>query len=439
MVNSPIRYTIRLISGLLLVLFIGYKLGSWLGAFFAVACVLAVVLAIHLYHLSKLFQWLRHPKLRLMPRGFGLWDEVFNILLAQAKSRKKRKQKLGAALQRFNHVAESIPNGMLILNKDGRIEWMNHLVAQHLHLDPIRDRNGLLKNLIRDPDFHHFLSQPITQEIQQIKLKIHHDNQVRILSVMRTFFENHADLIITEDITTMEQVATSRHAFVANVSHELRTPLTVINGFLETLAEFPDLPDSQRTEFITLMRQEGDRMHMLLNDLLTLSHLESGIRQSQEKEEINLSSLVFQVAQSAQVLSNNQHQFTISIGDDIFMHGYYQDLYSAFSNLTNNAVRYTPASGHIQIILKRIGLCQAEFSVIDDGVGIAPEHIPHLTERFYRVDAGRSRKKGGTGLGLAIVKHALAEHDTHLNIASQVGEGSVFSVVLAVLPIPDEM
>jgi two-component system phosphate regulon sensor histidine kinase PhoR len=217
------------------------------------------------------------------------------------------------------------------------------------------------------------------------------------------------------------------------VSHELRTPLTVINGFLETMADMPDLPREQAQQFIGLMQKEGARMQTLLADLLTLSRLESGV--PAEQTPIDLSSLAESLSGDGDTLSAGKHEIHTDIAPDIWISGIYADLYNGLSNLVFNAVRYTPAGGIIRISLQALpseqpfSLPDVRFAVQDNGPGIAPEHIPHLTERFYRVDKGRSRQSGGTGLGLAIVKHALAEHNSLLHISSTIGEGSEFSAV----------
>lgn len=425
---------------LLIVAGLGYLLGGTIAMLVAVCGLLALWLGLYWYYIARLLRWLQSPKLRLAPQGIGLWDEVFKILLLQAKSRKKRKQKLGRALQRFNRAAEAMPNGVVILSHEGRIEWMNRLAAAHLNLDTERDWMGILPNLLRAPEFHQFLQQPLDTVPQSIKINVPNGKHLhRTLALTRTVFESHAELLITQDISAAEQLNATRTAFVANVSHELRTPLTVINGFLETMADMPDLPQSQQQQFIELMQKEGQRMLDLLADLLALSRLESDQYRHTEKQLFNLSALVSQLAQEGQALSQNQHRFDLIITPDLWINGTQTDLYSALSNIVFNAVRYTPPGGHIGIHLVPIHTDLeplALFSVTDNGPGIAAEHLPHLTERFYRVDSGRSRQNGGTGLGLAITKHALARHSTSLDIESQPGEGSIFSVRLPLIPAP---
>lgn len=404
-----------------------------LGGFTAVSGVWSLLLfaylLLHWFHLIQLSRWLANPKLRLVPRGYGIWDDIFNTLLLQAKSRKKRKQQLGRSLQRFNRVIDAMPDGVIILDQEGRIEWMNRLAAVHLDLDFEKDQNSILKNLIRTPEFHSFLQQPLDDTPPTLKIRLSDGLKPRSVMLTRTTFETRLELLVTQDISAAEQLNETRSAFIANVSHELRTPLTVISGFLETLADLPDLPPVERAEFIGLMQQESSRMLNLITDLLTLARLENSSGGETQKQTLSLSALVEQVCAEGRALSDGRHQFQSQIAENILVHGTESELHSALGNLVANAVRYTPEGGSITVSLHDNG-SNAEFSVRDTGPGIAPEHLPHLTERFYRADAGRNRKNGGTGLGLAIAKHALANHHAVLNISSSVGEGSTFSTTL---------
>ena len=436
MLLSELRHHLYLILATMIVVVVASLLtGGLQFMLISLCCLFFLWLAGYWYHLFKLVRWLERPKLRNVPQGIGIWNNIFNTLMLQARSRKKRKQKLGVALLRFNRIAETIPEGVLILGQDGHIQWLNHLAAIHLNLDAEQDNNSMLADLIENVDFRRFLDKPATKSVN-IKLTLENMNSglPRVLNIIRTPFDEQATLIITQDITAAEQLNATRTAFVANVSHELRTPLTVINGFLETLTDMPDLPQEQRQSFIALMSKEGARMNHLLADLLTLSRLENQVVSSVCKQPLNLSILAEQVVFEAEILSENKHHFICEIAADIWIEGIQQDLYNAFSNLLFNAVRYTPQYGTITIRLyseqDENNYQQTVFQVSDTGPGIAAEHIPHLTERFYRVDSGRSRQSGGTGLGLAIAKYALAEHGGKLQIESIAGHGSTFSAVL---------
>lgn len=430
-----LRHLYLILSTLIVVALLSLLIGGVQLMLLGLCCLSFLWLIGYWYHLIKLVRWLERPKLRNVPHGIGIWNNIFNTLMLQAKSRKKRKQKLGVALLRFNRIAETIPEGVLILGLDGRIQWLNHVAAIHLNLNAERDSNGILAELIKSTDFKKFLNKRTPASVDmKLTLDKSDSGLPRILNIIRTPFDEQATLIITQDITAAEQLNATRTAFVANVSHELRTPLTVINGFLETLTDMPELPQEQRQSFIALMSKEGARMRNLLADLLTLSRLESQTDISMRKQPVNLTALAEQVVHDARILSADKHTFVCELATDIWVNGIQQDLYNAFSNLLFNAVRYTPPQGTIAVRLTseqyQYDFWRAIFQVSDTGAGIAAEHIPHLTERFYRVDSGRSRQSGGTGLGLAIVKHALAEHNGKLQIESVVGSGSTFSAIL---------
>lgn len=402
----------------------------------ALAVILFLWAIIHLINLAKLVKWLeRRSK---SPNGSGVWGEVFGLLHAKNKKSRKRKQKLTRALRRFNQMAEAIPTGIVILNSQGRIEWINKYACRDSNLDKKNDGNSILKNLIRIPEFHHFMEDPINAiDKKGLKITLMDDELFpKYIRLKRIPFEENTELLTTQDITLKEQYDANQVAFVANVSHELRTPLTVVNGFLETLAETPDLPKEQRQKFIETMQKEGNRMQSVLADLLTLSHLEQGENASDKYQLFSLSTMTALIIEECEHLSREQHNIIKEIDGGIHFLGNYKDIHSALSNLAFNAVRYTPEGGDITIKLEKLNDKQARFSVKDTGIGIPHEHIPRLTERFYRVDNGRSRATGGTGLGLSITKFALAKYHTHLDIESELGKGSTFSVVLPIKDLP---
>lgn len=378
------------------------------------------------FNTARLLSWLRNPS-RPLPEGAGLWQDVFSQMRGHEKKRMQQQRQFRRTMRRFIRTAEAAPGGVLVLDGEGRIEWLNRLGAAHLGLNPQKDRGGILKNLVRDPEFYDLLRKK--SSVQETVLRFRESGTApRSIAVTRTDLGG-SFLLTTQDVTAAEHADTTRTAFVANVSHELRTPLTVINGFLETLADMPGLPQAQQQQFVALMRQEGQRMLDLLSDLLTLTRLEDR-HAHLSVERVNLSRLCAQIAEEGRVLSDGRHRIHTDITPDAWIEGMPKDLYSALSNLVFNAVRYTPEGGVIGISLVPEG-SGLRLSVRDNGPGIAPEHIPHLTERFYRVDSGRSRQSGGTGLGLAITKHALIKHGTDLDIRSEVGRGSEFSARFA--------
>lgn len=413
---------------------LGYAVAEVEGMLAGLVAVLSLQLAVQLYFTARLSAWLAYPKNNKIPAARGVWGNVFERLLAQNKSRKKRKQKLAQSLQRFNRAAEAMPNGVVILDQEDRISWMNTLAVQHLNLNMQRDWGGILYNVVRRPEFHQFLSTPPKESAEVRLILPRQPVGERHLHLLLVPFDGGSRLLISRDISESEKLNATRTAFVANVSHELRTPLTVINGFLETMSDMPEMPVEQMQQFIGIMRKEGGRMQTLLADLLTLSRLESGA--PGEPVPLDLSALAVSLVEEGMRLSDGRHIINSRITPDLWVNGVYTDLYNALSNIVFNAVRYTPEGGEIDISLHTLPspnpfmMPDIRFAVKDNGPGIAAEHLPHLTERFYRVDKGRSRQSGGTGLGLAITKHALAEHGAALQIDSELGVGSEFSTVL---------
>lgn len=418
--------------GLTAVALIGYAANETNGLLLASCCWLGGWLVYQFYYIFKLVHWLSAAKPNASPQTYGMWWHVFNTLGQQAQNRNDREQKLNSSLQRFNRAVEAMPNGVLILDNQGRISWMNPLAVQHLNLSPHSDWNSLLKNRVHIPALLNFLDSP-PATAPEIKITLPKSGSIgtRTLLVAQAVFDGNEKLLITRDISEAEQLNATRTTFIANVSHELRTPLTVLNGFLETMADMPDLPRDQAQQFIGLMQKEGRRMQILLTDLLTLSRLESGVKA--EVSPVNLSALAASLTGDADNLSAGKHSIHTEIEAGLWIKGAPNDLYTALSNLVFNAVRYTPEGGTITIRLHLVPSGnplikpRIRFAVHDNGPGIAAEHLPHLTERFYRVDKGRSRRNGGTGLGLSIAKHVLAAHGSVLQIWSEVGKGSEFS------------
>jgi two-component system, OmpR family, phosphate regulon sensor histidine kinase PhoR len=234
-------------------------------------------------------------------------------------------------------------------------------------------------------------------------------------------------MVISRDITQREQVDAMRRDFIANVSHELRTPLTVVNGFMEVLLDAEHQDEATRRHHLELMREQAQRMSRLVEDLLTLSQLESSETPIAD-EVVDVQALMTQVAAEANALSNGRHRIELR-PVRAFLRGNPEELRSAFGNLVSNAIRYTPEGGRITLAWQPDKDGGGRFEVADTGIGVAPEHVSRLTERFYRVDKSRSRETGGTGLGLAIVKHVLLRHDAQLDVDSEPGQGSTFAAV----------
>ncbi|MBM2885546.1 phosphate regulon sensor histidine kinase PhoR [Chromobacterium amazonense] len=401
-----------------------WVLSSADAALLALAICLGAWLAFNLYHIALLMRWLRHPVPERVPDGFGVWHTVFMTLYRTMRTQSQSKKKLTHVLERFINAGEAMPDGVVVLDELDRIEWINPMAVEHLGLDRKRDVGNQILNLIRQPAFHAYMknasfSQPLTLTFSQPR--------ELVISLQLVPFDSTRKLLLTRDITQLERVQTVHRDFVANVSHELRTPLTVVGGFLETLSDMPEVNDQMFRQFLPMMMEQSRRMQSLVEDLLTLSKLENSPK-AVNSERVDMRDMLDTLMVEAEGLSQGRHQVKLLRNCDCGLWGSSQELHSAFGNLVSNAVRYTPEGGSITLAWQDEG-DQLRFSVSDTGIGIPREHIPRLTERFYRVDRGRSRGSGGTGLGLAIVKHVLARHHARLEIKSEPDKGSTFSVV----------
>ncbi|MHB0984303.1 MAG: phosphate regulon sensor histidine kinase PhoR [Sulfuricella sp.] len=387
---------------------------------------LAILLLFYLFHhlrnLKALAFWLRKPDVGTVPDGSGLWEEVFSVLYQLERRQTDSQKNLSSALERFQSAAEAMPDGIVMLNSSDQIEWCNPLAEVQFGLNLKRDRGQWMNYLIRQAQFTDYLAAHNYREPLIFKSS---RNPGLVLSIQLIPFGDEQKLLISRDITHIERVETMRRDFVANVSHELSTPLTVVGGFLETLVDMEHLDGAHTRHYLGLMLDQTTRMQHLVKDLLTLSKLESMLTAHRE-EKIDMPRLLGQLSVEAQSLSGGRHQVLLDLSSERWLLGNEDELRSAFGNLVSNAVRYTPEGG--EIVLKwEEWEGEGVFSVQDSGIGIEPQHIPRLTERFYRVDRSRSRETGGTGLGLAIAKHALTRHQARLEIESVPGKGSTFS------------
>jgi two-component system phosphate regulon sensor histidine kinase PhoR len=323
-------------------------------------------------------------------------------------------------VSRFRRAAEALPEGVVILDHQNRIEWCNDTAAAHLGLDPRADVGQRITNLVRVPEFAEYVKAGDGHAPVRIDL----GGDV-VYTVQTIEYGESQKLLLSRDVTQAERVETMRRDFVANVSHELRTPLTVLVGFLETVRELK--LDPQRTrDYLVMMQEQAARMHRIIEDLLALSQLESAPPPAADR--VRVLPLLERLRRDAEAVSAGKHRVVLDAHPSVDLVGSESELSSAFGNLATNAVRYTPAGGEVRLEWREDRDGGASFSVVDTGVGIAPEHLPRLTERFYRVDRSRSRETGGTGLGLAIVKHAVSRHEARLEIDSAPGKGSRFTV-----------
>ena len=412
----PVLVRFALIGGAGLAGWSVWNFTGGLAVAFLVLLVLVIVQLRYMYHLSL---WLDHPDEVKLKDGWGSWTEIFAKLYRLRREDQKNRAELAEWLARFRLAMSQLPDGVVIMDDVLFLEWCNPVAEQHLRLNLDKDKGMRVTNLIRSPEFIDYIilgryDEPLTLKIGERKLI------VRLIP-----FEDRRQILVTHDVTEFDRLETMRRDFIANASHELRTPLTVINGFLEIANAEPNLDQSVRMQHLKLMAEQGRRMQNLVEDMLVLTRLES-IDYPLRKETVGVRALLEQIHAEAEALSGGRHQINVLIdGPDIV--GNPDELRSAFSNLVTNAVRYTPDGGEISISWKA-SLSGFEFSVRDTGIGIKQEHLSRLTERFYRVDKGRSRETQGTGLGLAIVKHVLVRHDARLRVESELGKGSTFTI-----------
>ncbi len=383
----------------------------------------------HLRQIYRLRYWLNRSRSLYPPEAMGIWNDIFhNIFLLQKRNRKSRKR-LTRILNEFRLSTAALPDGAVVLDQRSEIVWFNKSAEILLDLNPRKDIGQRITNLIRFPKFIEFESQDSYS--LPLEMPSPHDNNIH-LSVRIVPYSKNQRLLIARNITRLHHLEKVRKDFVANVSHELRSPLTVISGYIELMRDAEEQLPKQYHKPLKHMEDQVTRMNSLVDDLLTLSQLESGSTKL-EKQTINVAAVLERIEKDAQDLSQNKHQIELLIETHTSIEGHEKEIESAFSNLIFNAIRYTPEGGKITISWIKTQE-YLEMSVRDTGPGIEAAHIPRLTERFYRVDNGRSRKDGGTGLGLAIVKHVLERHDAGLSIESEVGKGSEFKCLFPLQP-----
>ncbi len=384
---------------------------------------LAAYLYWHLRNLYRLYSWLQDGHRFHPPEASGIWGDVFNLIYRSQLRNRKRKKRLTGLIKRFQEATAAMPDATVILDADGGIEWFNGAAQSLLGLQPGRDVGQRILNLVRNPEFRRFLAQGAPEQAIRLPSPLDENTTLNLRIVP---YGKNQRLLIARDVSQQQRLEQMRRDFVANVSHELRTPLTVVNGFLETLQDEADDYPPHMERSLTLMEQQAGRMSQIVEDLLLLSRLESDSNRL-SREKVAVGAMLAMVHEGVEPLAREKgQQLSFECDTSLWLYGAEKELYSAFSNLITNAVRYTPEGGSISVRWYRDDR-GAHFEVQDTGMGIAPQHIPRLTERFYRVDVGRSRESGGTGLGLAIVKHVLNRHDATLRISSAINRGSTFS------------
>jgi two-component system phosphate regulon sensor histidine kinase PhoR len=385
---------------------------------------LALALRAHV-QIRRLIRWVEAPLGTPVPDAGGLWGDAFAALHRRARAAADSRRQLQEELDRLEALTQALPEGVVILAQGRLIEWLNHRAEIDLDIDGRRDLGAPITNLIRDPELMTHLDEGRHGTALMLRLR----SPARTVEARSAPFGAGRLLLLTRDITQLDRLETMRRDFVANVSHELRTPLTVVSGFIETLHDgLGDIAPADAAHYLALAGEQAARMQRLIDDLLTLSALETGAPLPPD-EYMDMSTMFAEIGEEARVLSGGRHEIVLAVDGPLRLHGSASELRSAFGNLASNAVRYTPAGGRIGLVWRSLADGGAEFAVTDNGIGIESQHIPRLTERFYRVDRGRSRESGGTGLGLAIVKHVLERHQARLMMESRPGQGSTFRVV----------
>jgi two-component system phosphate regulon sensor histidine kinase PhoR len=376
--------------------------------------------------LRRLIRWASQPIGTPVPDAAGRWGDAFVALHKRARLAAEQREQLHEALERFRQAAQAMPDGVVILGAQLVIEWANGQAEHLLGIDNGRDVGAPIINIVREPQFVAYLHEgdyTAPRLLRAVRLP------GQSLQVRAVPFGQGRLMLLVRDVTQLERLETMRRDFVANVSHELKTPLTVVSGFVDTLVDgWEDLSIDEAKHMLTLAGEQAARMRHLIEDLLTLSALETNA--PPQEELISMTAILADVREEAEVLSAGRHKIVLVDRGPPSLLGNPRELRSALGNLASNAVRYTPTGGRIELFWQREGNGDAVFTVIDTGIGIESQHIARLTERFYRVDRGRSRETGGTGLGLAIVKHVLERHGGRLHVESKPGEGSSFTARL---------
>ena len=397
------------------------------------ALLLAAVasLAWHLRRLYQLDRWLSGDRDANPPAVGLVWDGIAAHIARLRRQSRKRKRKLSKLLRQVQQATAALPDAAVVLGEDDRVLWCNGAAHHLLGLSPARDIGLPVANLLRHPDFVAFLNQrrrgePVEpRQRDQVEFPAPVDDG-RLLSARIVPYGKKQRLLLATDISRVRRLEQVRRDFVANVSHELRTPLTVISGYLETLLDSDSPALEHWRQPLHGMQQQSRRMLHIVEDLLLLARLESR-RERAPLKPVNVPAILSAIVDDAITLSDEHgHQIEINADLELWISGSEKELHSAFSNLVFNAVRYTPANG--RIVIRWFADAEGiHLAVEDNGEGIAPHHIPRLTERFYRINRDRSRGSGGTGLGLSIVKHVLNHHGGQLRISSELGTGSVFT------------
>jgi two-component system phosphate regulon sensor histidine kinase PhoR len=418
------RELVRVGSGLLAALVLGALLDRML---LVLALALAAYAAWHVYWLWRMHDWLVNHRRDAPPEARGIWGDVFQLLYRRHRRNQKRKKKIARLLRAFSESTDAMPDGTVVLNAQWQIRWFNEAASRLLGLTRSQDIGQHIGNLVRHPAFTSYLAGDDFSDVVDIASPADAERRVSLRVVP---YGDDERLLLARDVTRLHRLEQMRREFVANASHELRSPLTVISGYLDMLGEALAADEDLRRDWekpVREMRSQAERMSATITDLLELSRLETAAPTGEDRE-IHVRGMLARIREEALALGKGPRDVVLDFRTDVRLVGVEREIYSAFSNLVFNAMRYTPPNGCVRLTWYLRGDAPC-LSVADTGIGIAKEHIPRLTERFYRVDPSRDRSTGGTGLGLAIVKHVLQRHGGHLEIESTPGEGSEFTCV----------
>ena len=383
---------------------------------------LAAIVAWQARNLIRFEHWLRLRSILKPPNMDGLWGNTVAIANRLYQRKRFHKRRALTLLRELRRMTSAMPDGAILLGPTREILWFNPMAADWLGLRRKLDYGIRIDNLIRQPEFVEYVAGGGRGPGPRIHMPNLGDRWFAFNLI--TTSGRDLQLLIVRDVTSEARLESMRRDFVANASHELRSPLTVVRGYLDTLADDPVLDEGWR-EPVREMQRQSERMHGIVSDLLELSRLEAGSSEA-EREPIDVAGLLALMRKEVLARPDRPAQFDLQLESDALLLGAEPELHSIFQNLIMNAVKYTPSAGRVSVRYWTDGL-GGHVAVTDTGIGIPAAHIPRLTERFYRVDAGRSRKLGGSGLGLAIVKHALQRHGAQLEITSEEGKGSTFT------------
>ena len=411
----------RLLATMVAALLAGMLTGYW------ILSLLGALVLYVLWHLRQMYlveRWLTGGgSISQAPDSSGIWDQLVHHIYRLQQNNRRRKKRLTEILNRFHRSTEAMPDAAVVLGEHNEIEWSNRAARDLLGIRNPQDHGQRINNLLRDPRFHDYLTSGDFGEAIDIASPLDEDVELNVRVIA---YGDGQHLLMARDTSTLRRLEAVRRDFVANVSHELRTPLTVIKGYVESFRDEPELPEHMREGMQAIDRQSS-RMLSIVEDLLMLSRLELEPVDPEPTEVVPVARMLSNLVKDAQQVSGDRgHRLELDADPTLGLRGSAVELGSAFGNLVTNAVRHTPAGTRVQVCWQAEG-DGARLAVIDQGPGIDRRHLSRLTERFYRVDTGRSRARGGTGLGLSVVKHALSRNDSSLEIESEPGRGSRFS------------